>query len=248
MTTPIGSISTMNIARGAIPGLTEGHKFGENPSVGTAYETLWPLGGRYITPTVATTMTVSSSSTDDTSAGTGLRTVRVEGLDANYYEISETVTLNGQTAVTLSDQYLRVNRVEGMSAGSGEINAGIIYVGSGTVTTGVPANKYNSISVGEGQSQFAFYTVPADKTAYIDAIYGSSGAAKTTEFKMYARPFGEIFKVKFETQVTGARFNHHFHSGERFEEKTDLDLVAKVDTGSAETYGGFEYTLEEKTR
>jgi hypothetical protein len=48
-------------------------------------------------------MTVSSSSASDTSAGTGARTVLITGLNANYAVISESVTMNGQTAVTTTN-------------------------------------------------------------------------------------------------------------------------------------------------
>lgn len=67
-----------------------------------------------------------SDSVNDTAAGTGARTVFISGLDSNYDVISETVTLNGTSAVQTVRSYLRVNSFLIMSAGSGKTNAGSI--------------------------------------------------------------------------------------------------------------------------
>ena len=130
----------LQVAQGQIAYHKHVYKFGQNVTVGDSVETIWAQGGLYSYPPSATTMTVSSSDTNDTSAGTGARTVLISGLDGDYNEISETITLNGQTPVTTTNSFIRVNRAIVLTAGSGGANAGIIYVGTGTVTTGVPAN------------------------------------------------------------------------------------------------------------
>ena len=89
----------LQISRGQIAYHEFIHKFGYNPSIGTSDETVWSEGGLYVYPTSASTMYISSSSTADTAAGTGARTATVSGLDANFDEISETVSLNGQAGV-----------------------------------------------------------------------------------------------------------------------------------------------------
>ncbi len=63
------------------------HKFGRNPSVGGAPETVWMQGGVYSYLTSASTVYVSSDDADDAAAGTGARTVTVLGLDANYNNV-----------------------------------------------------------------------------------------------------------------------------------------------------------------
>ena len=83
----------LQISRGQISFHKFVHKFGYNPSIGTSDETIWSEGGLYAYPASATVMTVSSSSTDDTAAGTGARTVEVFGLDADYNEINEVVKI-----------------------------------------------------------------------------------------------------------------------------------------------------------
>jgi hypothetical protein len=141
--------------------------FGYNADVDTSIETVWPEGGVLTRPAAALAMKVSSSSADDAAAGTGARTVVIQGLDADYNEVSETVTLNGQTAVTMATEMIRVNYMFVASAGSGNTAAGTIYVGTGTVTSGVPATIYNTIGLGFNASLTCSYTVPADHTGYV---------------------------------------------------------------------------------
>ena len=116
----------LQVARGQIPGHYGLFKFGNNTIVGNSLETIWAEGGLYSYLTAATVLKVSSSSTDDTSAGTGARTVELSGLDADYNEISDLVTLNGQTPVNTTKLFLRINRMVVRSAGSGGVNAGVI--------------------------------------------------------------------------------------------------------------------------
>ena len=131
----------LQVARNQISFHKSNFKFGFNPDVDDSLETVWAQGGLYSYLASASVLKVSSSSTSDTSAGTGARTVELFGLDANYDEISETITLNGQTAVNTTNEFLRINRMVVKSAGTGGQNAGVIYAGTGTVTTGVPANN-----------------------------------------------------------------------------------------------------------
>ena len=58
----------------------------------------------------ATVLKVSSSSTADDEGSTGAETVELFGLDADYNEINETVTLDGQTAVNTTKEYLRIKK------------------------------------------------------------------------------------------------------------------------------------------
>ena len=81
-------------------------KFGFNPDINGTEETIWDAGGIYAYPSAATVMKVSSSSTNDTAVGTGARTILVQGLDGDYNEVQEIVTLNGQTAVILPPLFL----------------------------------------------------------------------------------------------------------------------------------------------
>jgi hypothetical protein len=155
--------------------------FGYNADVDTAIETVWPEGGVLTRPAAALAMTVSSSSADDDAAGTGARTVVIQGLDANYNEVSETVELDGQTAVTMATEMIRVTYMFVASAGSGNTAAGTIYVGTGTVTSGVPATIYNTIGLGFNASLTCSYTVPAGHTGYVVSGMFTAGQASGSQ-------------------------------------------------------------------
>ena len=135
----------LQVSRGQISWHETVFQFGINNAVGTSFETIWTASSVYSYLAAASVLKISSGSADDASAGTGARTIRINGLDANYAEISETVILNGQTAVNTVNSYLRVSSLIVLTAGSGGVNAGILYAGTGTVTSGVPQNVFAQI-------------------------------------------------------------------------------------------------------
>jgi hypothetical protein len=145
------------------------HKFAYNADVGTTFEPIWDQGGAYTFPaSTGVQLSVASSSAADTGAGTGVQTVRVEGVDVNGEFFSEDITLTGTTEVPLTNtSVIAVNRMYALTVGTGGVNAGDIYVGDGVFTVGVPAEKFLKIKVGNGQTLHGIYTVPKDKAAYL---------------------------------------------------------------------------------
>ena len=84
----------LQVARGQVEQHTVRHIFGFNPDIDSAAEeTVWTPGGLYTSSDTAITMTVSSSSASDTSAGTGARSVQIVGINGDGSEVSEIVTL-----------------------------------------------------------------------------------------------------------------------------------------------------------
>ena len=168
----------LQVSRGQIQGHSTVIVFGYNPDVDTSEETIWPDGGLIPHPTAASVLKISSSSTDDASAGTGARTVYIEGVNGNFAVVSEIVILNGQTAVNTTNSYLYVNRFYVATAGSGGANVGNINAGTGTVTAGVPAVLYDIIAIGYNQRTTGHYCVPAGFTGYMTE--GSISAGQTS--------------------------------------------------------------------
>ena len=227
----------LQIARSQISFHKTNFKFGFNPDVDNALETIWSQGGLYSYLSSATVLKVSSSSTADTSAGTGARTVEVSGLDANYDEISETVILNGQTAVNTTNEYLRINRAKVLTAGSGEQNAGVIYAGTGTVTTGVPANVYLSIAIGDNQTLMALWTVPKGYTAYLHQVNISMNTEVANKFgtvTLVARPNGGVFNVQDKFVLSQDIINQSFTYPRKYEEKTDIEVRGIASSSNAD--------------
>jgi len=220
-------------------------KFGFNPDIDNTLETVWAQGGLYSYLSAATVLKISSSSTADTSAGTGARTVTISGLDANYDEISETITLNGQTAVNSTLSYLRINRMVVRSAGTGGQNAGVIYAGTGTVTTGVPANKYATIAIGDNQTLMALWTVPRGYTAYLtqtDVTLATTQNNKYCTCSLVVRPYGEVFQVKDRFVKAESTTTLTYSVPLKIAEKSDIEYRAIGDSVGADIAisAGFE--------
>jgi len=225
----------LQVSRGQITYHKTLFKYGSNTDVSGSLETIWSAGGLYAYPAAASVMKVSSSSTDDAEDGTGARTIQVYGLDANYNEITETVILDGQTEVNTTNSYLRVFRAFVASAGSGGTAAGTIYVGTGTVTSGVPATIYAEIPVGANQTLMAVWTVPAGYTAYIS--HGSlSGASNNATHALLGqlcfRPFGGVMRVAAEVTLNNGFVPFDFEYPIALPEKTDIECRAAAISGT----------------
>lgn len=242
----------IEVAKGNIPGHSIIHKFGHNLQVNSTRSTLWSLGtADYVYLTENTTLKISSSSTDDDVGGTGALTVQLYGQDTNYAELEETITLTGQVAVNTVNQYFRIYRMVVKTAGSGGENAGIIYAGTGTVTDGVPANKYAAVDAGYNQSQMALYTIPAGKTGYgthpyVSLGHGTTGSGDDIDAELAVRPVGEVFQVKHEIHAaTGSgAYVHPNWFPHIIPEKSDVEIRAEITgNGEVEVAGGFEILL-----
>ena len=232
----------LQVSRDQITGHTTVLVSGTGTSVGTSTTTLWSQNTVYAYLSTAAVMQISSSSANDTAAGTGARTVTIYGLDANYNQINETVTLNGQTAVNTTNSFLRVFHLAVVTAGSGEAAAGTIYAGTGTVTAGVPAVVYGVYTTGNG-STAAIWTVPAGYTAYItsySAGYGNAITAYGTVF-LAVRPFGSVFDTTSQVRVSnGSQGWVEFSYPISVEEKSDIELRANSTTASANVVAEFQ--------
>ena len=151
------------VATGKRIGVTIWNKWGYNPDIDTAAEeVIASFGGTYTPPTSPTTLTLSSSSGNDTSlggGGTGARTILITGIDANRNIQTQTISLQGVTPVVTTTTWLGINRIEVISSGSGQVNAGGIGV---FAVSGGAALGY--VPEGEGLSQEAIFHVPANHT------------------------------------------------------------------------------------
>lgn len=151
----------IEVAKGNIRGHSLVSIISRNPSLGPPFEDLWGPGGIMVFPTGAESWEIISTDVDDSSAGTGARTVTIESLDANYVAQLTTVTLNGTSAVAISGTHLRPRVALVATAGSSKSNEGTITVrvsGGGAVR--------NVIMSGFSVSQDGHFTVPAGKMAF----------------------------------------------------------------------------------
>ena len=203
----------LQVARGQITMHSAITVFGYNPDVDTSEESIWPDGGTIPHPTVASVLKISSTSANDTSAGTGARTIAIFGLDANYNEVSESVLLDGQNPVNTGYSYLYINRFYVTSVGSGGENAGNINAGTGVVTAGVPAVLYDIIATGYNNRTTAHYCVPAGYTGYLTTgvitTGQASGSTSVTAFLKQHGPDG-ILRVGAVSTLNNGSVQYDF--------------------------------------
>jgi len=117
---------------------------------------------------------VSSTSVNDTSAGTGARTVKVTYLNATGNgPFTETITLNGTTAVnTVATNIALIEKMEVVTVGSVGGNEGTIRIHT---TTAGGGSVWASIATSDNRTYWAHHYVPVGKTMFFStAIAGAS--------------------------------------------------------------------------
>jgi hypothetical protein len=213
----------LQVSRDQISGHKSLFKFGFNPDIDNTLETVWDAGGLYAYPSSAVKMTATSTD----GANDEDVQVTVQGLDADYNELSETITLDGSGVAETNGFFLRVFRafVEGSQVPSGTIN-----ITNSSVT-------YAKIILGNNQTLMALWTVPAGYTAY---LLQSDVTVATTQNNKYAtvhftvRKNGGVFRT--QDKFVKAQSSHHqqYHIPLKFEEKTDLEFRAIGDSSGAD--------------
>ena len=97
--------------------ISQGSVYMESKTINTTLRTIgMPISGSqefitYLTSAENLFITSSDESDVGITSGDGARTVFIRGLDANWLNISETVTLNGHVGITTSQSFLRVNKM-----------------------------------------------------------------------------------------------------------------------------------------
>jgi hypothetical protein len=142
----------LQVARGQITGHEVVNVFGYSTGTpNTGFIAAWENNTAYVFPTVASTMVVTSSSASDTAV-----TILIDGLDADYNTLIESVAVNGTNAVTTTGVFFRIHSVV-TTAGNA---VGTLYVKNAGGTT------YAQVAIGAGRTNMSVYTVPAGYTAY----------------------------------------------------------------------------------
>ena len=219
----------LQVSRGQIQGHRNVTVFGFNPDVDNTQVSVWPLPSLITFPASAIRMTVSSTSANDTSNGTGARTIVVEGVDANYNEVTETVTMNGQTPVTMTAFLLRVNYAYVSTAGSGNGAAGDIYIGTGAVTAGVPATTYDIIKFDYNVTTTGSFTIPAGYTGYVSQglfSTGQAGGSNAVQGRLLSRGTNNVRRTAAITTINNGVANYVFEYPLAIPEKTTLEATA----------------------
>ena len=226
----------LQISQGLIPEAFVDVKFGTNPDASNVWEVLRLAGALvpYVSADLsgALQVSISSDSANDTVGGTGAHKMSIAGLDINGDRITEIKDLNGLTPVLTTNLFSRVFRVFTVEAepdvvdNRGGAIDGMVYVGFGTVTGGVPANIMMVAENGQNQSQGCFLTVPAGFTAYIKTLAATTVKDKEYEFGIFARDTQAInspFRMKANTSLYRCAFEQEA-GWYKIEELTDVEM------------------------
>lgn len=211
----------MQVARGLVDGHKRLFKFGFNGDIDTAVEDVWDAGGEYTYQSSALAMSVTS---DAGATDNGVE-ITVQGLDANYDEISEVVTLAGSGTATTSATYLRVYRA--FTSGSQEATDTINVDNGGTT--------YARIQEGEGQTLMALWTVPAGYTAYLLQTDITAFTEQNNKFAVVwvqTRELNGVFRTQDKFALVENTHHQEYQVPLPIPEKTDIRIRAKGSASS----------------
>jgi len=209
------------LARGQIRGATVRNIFGYQTAVTTSFIPAWEVASAYTYPTGSgLAMTVESTSTSDNG-----KTVLIQGLDSDYNDKTETVTLNS-VSPPVTDLFFRINDVI-LTSGTTNI---------GTITLKNAGTTYAGIRIGDGRNQASIYTVPANREFYlyrIDAFSNDSTAAKPGLFKNFSQNSnGQQYNVARTTFYNQMNIQRRIPF--KYSEKTDIQFQLRTASGTHE--------------
>jgi len=192
------------VATGTRQGREIWNKFGYNEDIDVGTEVIASWGGTFTPLTTATTLTISSTSVNDTSGGTGCNSIVIYGIDANRQEAIEVVTMNGTTPIVTTSTWLGINRAAMFLCGSGQINDGTIEIDAVTdasVMAQMPSNN--------GVTQQCIFHVPENfnfvtEWLYINVLNQGKNAELRIKLWVYSAVSNgkqEVFRTDIDTQV-----------------------------------------------
>jgi hypothetical protein len=219
----------LQVARGQVVGHTGLEIFGYSTAIGsTAQGPMWEgqtlSGGLYTPPASAAPLVLVSDSASDNST----RSVVIEGLDANFVPLVETIALNGVTNVTTTNSFLRINQMSMLNS-----------TNTGNITAKIGASTYAKINAGVGQTQMSIYTVPAGYTFYLSYVQYDASIGFTSSNYMIAQEYNKINAGGSNGLITLLNQTTFVQKQEipftvpiAHLEKTDIQFCVKSNTGS----------------
>ncbi|MHA2135267.1 MAG: hypothetical protein ACW99J_15510 [Candidatus Thorarchaeota archaeon] len=229
------------IAAGRIHSWTSDIKFGSNPAVGQAWELVHTLGGSPLINDTAGTVEIVSTDTDDDSGGDGANTIEFSGVDADFVQQKETITMDGTTAASSVGSFLYVYRAKVLTAGS------VLRQNAGNINLSLGGSNMCQIPGGSGQSETLYRPVPASGVMYLSGLgvavaKGSDVDVRILEYDQV----GKVWRVKLDTHSYQNTNSLRFLPPYQFTEKHLICVVAKTTNASGfEVSGWFDYIISQ---
>lgn len=193
----------------------------------TTEEDIWNPSSAHTYPAAAAVVSIVSASALDTIAGTGVRQVRVRGLNSSFVITEEVVNLNGLVPVVTTGTFIRVFSITAETVGSGGLAAGAITATQTTTQAVIPIN--------DTQSYNSFFTVPDLKTAVMVNLTAATG--NTDELAIFLRTrdltvANSPFIVRDRFIMFASTMERHIESSRTFTQHTDIKWSAFSYSGS----------------
>jgi hypothetical protein len=215
-------------------------KFGMNDAVGQAWECIWAQGGSPLINSTPTVIEFTSSDGEDHSASSGARTIEFSGVDSDYVQQTETITMTGTSAASSVGSFLYLYRMKVLTSGSSKGNVGVISAAVGGSTMG-------TIPAGSGQSEMLYRPVPASSVLYMSGL--GVAVDKGADVELRIREFdqdGNTWRVKLVTHSYQNTNPIRLIPPYTFPEKHLVTVEAKTSNAAGfEVSGWFDYVISQ---
>lgn len=195
-------------------------------NISTTPVEVWSGSGSFNFPGSASQISVASTDASDN------QNIQINGLDSNWLEVSEVVTLNGITSVSTVNSFIRVNSC--YNVGASEL--------VGNVNGSIGADVVFNITPEAQRTSQAVYSIPDNKTAYLFQGTASSDKNDGIDFIFKVRQFGGVFTTEEQFRL----FENIMDTARPFSaipKKSDLKVMAQSVAGTNKATAQFGLLL-----
>lgn len=243
----------LDIGQGHVPGFEIVQKFGYS-SVGTSLQPI-TNSGNYPTPTSPTTLELVSSDSNDSSSGTGAQQVTVVGLGSDWTEVSQTVEMNGTSAVTVGTDFYRVYRWWVSRSGTYADSSNGSHAGTLTLREQGGGSTWFTITTSLfplGQSVIGAYTIPKGKTGHVVGGNVFADTSKSVDAILFRRDNADDVSTPYLGVMRAAKVFVGLSGSQPLNLPTplgpfvgpcDIGFMAEVSSGTADVSVDFDIVL-----
>lgn len=241
-----------DIVAGKVSGHTPRNVVAHDATIGNTMSTVGP--GTGLLATYSTSNAIDSISSDDVA---DTHAITIMGLDSDYEPMEpQTITLNGQTRVAIPNPLFRIDEIVNLT---NTRTLGHIWVYEDTpLASGKPVDltkirgsihkstPSSGMPISFEHHTPSMITIPAGKECFV--VFGKTSVsdAKALGLSFWARPAGQVWKLVHPIEIKDNTYDYFFKLPGWIDEKTDLEVRAYVDSGSAVVTAAYDIVLRDK--